>query len=106
MTWVNISWSPAPRLAMWGVEAEAGVGIETHNGEAEDEGPETSHRVEPHGLQDAHLMLAVLAIEGIGHKILVDQDLGVVDVVLLQVRSMDVVGHVGLILGLERHDGR
>ena len=47
----------------------------THNCEAEEERPETSHGMSLDRLHSAHLVLTVLGIVGIAHEIRVDQDL-------------------------------
>lgn len=65
----------------------------THDGEAHDEGPEAGPRVALRRLPDGLLVLAVLAVEGIGHEVLVGQDVG-----LLMVTHGDVVPLGQLIL--------
>lgn len=57
----------------------------TYNGEAHDESPETSPWVRLDSLPHAHLVLAVLAVEGLVHQVRVHQDIRVLDVLLLEV---------------------
>jgi len=69
---------------------------DTYNGKAEDKGPHTGHGIVLGGLPDTHLVLAVLAMEGIAHQVLVNQDLGLVDILLSELVDVDFLGrHLG-----------
>ena len=57
-------------------------GATTYNGEAHNERPHATQGISLDGSPHAHLMFTVLALEGIDHEIRVDQDLGLLDVVL------------------------
>lgn len=75
----------------------------TYNSEAHDESPETSPWVCLYGLPDAHLMLTVLAVEGIVHHVLVDQDIAIAGLL----RNIDMFAPVRLLgrldVTLRRH---
>jgi len=79
----------------------------TYNGEAHDKSPKTSPRIRLDGLRKAHLVLAVLAVEGIMHHVRVSQHIAVADTLLLDGRYVDMFGLVrplGLLdVALRRH---
>ena len=70
----------------------------THNGEAHDEPPKASHGVALDRLPHSHLMLAILAIKSTVHEIRVDQDLGMINIFLLEVLNVDLIAVVQIIL--------
>jgi hypothetical protein len=61
------------------------------HGEAHDEGPEASHLVAQNCLPDSLLVLGVFTLEGIGHQVLVDEDLRVESVLFLELLDFDIV---------------
>jgi hypothetical protein len=79
---------------------------QTHNGEAEDESPETCHGVILDGLPESHIVLAFLSLKGIIHDVLLGQDLGVAKILLLH-GMVDIVDVSHFVLGVSarRHDG-
>jgi hypothetical protein len=61
------------------------------HGKAHDKSPEASHLVAHNCLPDSLLVLGVLTLEGIGHQVLVDEDLRVESVLLLELLDFDIV---------------
>jgi hypothetical protein len=61
------------------------------HGETHDEGPEASHLVGLDCLPQGLIMFSVFTLEGIGHQVLVDKDLGVESVFLFQLLDFDIV---------------
>jgi hypothetical protein len=72
--------------------------METYDGEAEEKCPKTSHRMQLDCLPNSHLMLAILAIVGIAQEVLVDQNLGVLDVFLVEAMTVDRIELCGSML--------
>jgi hypothetical protein len=72
----------------------------THDSKTKDEGPEAGRGVQLDCLPNAHLVLAILRIVGIGHELCVDQDLRVASVPLLElvVAERPIAGRVVLAL--------
>jgi hypothetical protein len=61
------------------------------HGEAHAEGPEASHLVAHNRLPDSLLVLGVFTLEGVGHQVLVDEDLRVESILLLELLDFDIV---------------
>lgn len=53
--------------------------------------PQTGHLVSLSSLPDCLLVLGIFALEGIGHEVLVDEDLGVESVFLLEGLDVDIL---------------
>ena len=61
------------------------------HGETHDKGPEASHLVGLDCLPESLAVLGILALEGIEHQVLVDEDFGVESVLFLQLLDFDIV---------------
>lgn len=77
---------------------------ETHDGKAEDEGPEASHGVRLHRLPHAHFVLGILALEGLVHEVFVVQGILVLDAIVVGVGDVELlVVAEAVVLAFHRH---
>ena len=61
------------------------------HGEAHGEGPEASHLVGLDSLPESLAVLGIFTLEGIGHQVLVDEDLRVESILLFELLDLDIV---------------